>query len=117
MIKFLANENFPSPSIRFLREKGYFIDSIAENSPGLSDELVLQKAVENQSIILTFDSDYGELLFKYQLKPPPAIIYFRVKGNTPLDAGKLLHDSLKIENLKIEGFLPFSMKMLYANES
>jgi len=34
-------------------------------------------------IILTFDSDYGELIFKYAKENPPAVVFFRNKVNQP----------------------------------
>lgn len=41
---FLANENFPFPSIALLREQGYMVESIGETYHGISDEEVLQIA-------------------------------------------------------------------------
>lgn len=37
-MKFLANENFPGPSIAYLRDNNIDVKSIAEHSPGISDE-------------------------------------------------------------------------------
>ena len=34
-------------------------------------------------IILSFDSDYGELIFKYAKENPTAVVFFRNKGNQP----------------------------------
>lgn len=34
-------------------------------------------------IILTFDRDYGELIFRYANDNPPSVVFFREKGNTP----------------------------------
>ena len=86
---FLANENFPRPSILLLRKKGFEIRSIQEEFPGIPDEVVIKMASQMHLIILTFDSDYGELIFKYSLNNPPAVVYFRDKGNDPLFAGRL----------------------------
>ena len=61
---FLANENFPKPSIKLLRDSGLVITSIQEKCPGISDAEVLEMAVESDLIILTFDRDYGELIFR-----------------------------------------------------
>jgi Domain of unknown function (DUF5615) len=36
-MQFLANENFPLPSVRMLRQAGYDIGSITEDSPGIED--------------------------------------------------------------------------------
>ncbi len=77
-MKFLANENFPYPSIKILRDNDLEVFSIGEESGGISDIEVLNRAVIEDLIILTFDRDYGELLFKYRLDPPPAVVYFRL---------------------------------------
>jgi len=58
--------------------------------PGISDFEVLKVAKENHRIILTFDKDYGEMIFNKGIKNPPAVIFFRFKGNDPLFAGNFL---------------------------
>ena len=75
-MKFLANENFPGPSVTYLREKGFDVESISEKYSGISDEEVVEIAIRERRIILTFDSDYGEILFKYSLPDPPSVVYF-----------------------------------------
>lgn len=99
---FLANENFPRPSIHLLRDAGFNVVSIQEDYPGISDQLVLQQASLSNFIILTFDKDYGELIFRYGYENPPAVIYFREKGNNPLFPGQMLLSLLKANELKFE---------------
>ncbi len=99
---FLANENFPRPSILLLRESNIIVQSIQEELPGISDEQVLQVAKNNNFIILTFDRDYGELIFRYQLKHPPAVVYFREKGQEPLFAGKILLTMLQTKSINFQ---------------
>ena len=84
---FLANENFPRPSTLVLREHGYKVKSIQEDNSGISDEEVIKIALELNLIILTFDRDYGELIFKYAMDNPPSVVYFREKGRHPEFAG------------------------------
>lgn len=96
---FLANENFPRPSILLLRNSGLTVESIQENSAGISDDEVMTTAIKNNLIILTFDSDYGELIFKYAADKPPAVIYFRDKGQDPLFAGRLLLQAISYSGL------------------
>lgn len=62
-MRFLANENFPLPSVRLLRSAGHDVLSITEESPGISDDRILARAVAEERIILTFDRDYGELIY------------------------------------------------------
>ena len=101
-MRFLANENFLYPSIKVLRENGLEIFSIGEESSGISDIEVLKRAVSEELIILTFDRDYGELLFKYHLEAPPAIVYFRNKGLDPKDAARFLLDILQKSEIEIQ---------------
>ncbi len=58
-MRFLANENFPLPSVRLLRQAGYDVASITEDSPGMDDSEVLTRATDERLVILTFDRDYG----------------------------------------------------------
>src|SRR5690349_13959406 len=87
---FLANENFPKPSTIMLRKNGLVVKSIQEDCPGIEDHEVMKIASDQNLIILTFDSDYGELIFKYAKETPPAVVFFREKGNSPDFAGTAL---------------------------
>lgn len=101
-MQFLANENFPNPGIEYLRSAGFEVISISESWSGASDEEVLAKAVQEDLIILTFDRDYGTLIFRYQLATPPAIVYFRMKGQAPDEAAQILVAKIK-EGIEIAG--------------
>lgn len=76
--RLLANENLPAPSIRRLRAAGLDIVSIREESPGIDDVSVLGRAVTEQRWLLTFDMDYGELIFRHAHAAPPALVLFRL---------------------------------------
>lgn len=101
-MRFLANENFPAPSIGILKHAGYDILNIAELSSGISDHEVIDMAVQGNRIILTFDSDYGEIIFKHRRENPPAVIFFRFKGDNPEEAGKRLIDLLSDKKLQVD---------------
>ncbi len=100
---FLANENFPRPSTIILRERGISIISIQEEYPGIADEKVIELALSKQLIILTFDSDYGELIFRYSKENPPSVVYFRSKGNDPLFAATTLLTLIQNPQIKLAG--------------
>jgi predicted nuclease of predicted toxin-antitoxin system len=76
-VRFLADENFPLPSVHRLREAGLDVAAIAAEEPGLPDEQVLSLAFGEDRIILTFDRDYGRLLYEVGLPPPTGVVYFR----------------------------------------
>ena len=100
---FLANENFPRPSTNILREKGFIVKSIQEDSPGIADSQVIDIALNLNLIILTFDSDYGELIFKYAKDNPPSVVYFREKGNQPEFAAFALTSLLSNTSIELSG--------------
>ncbi|MBP0003747.1 MAG: DUF5615 family PIN-like protein [Cyanobacteria bacterium SBC] len=73
-MQFLANENCPLPSVRTIRRAGYNIASVTEDSPGIDDRAVLTRAANEKRIILTFDRDYGELIYRLRLPSPKGVI-------------------------------------------
>jgi predicted nuclease of predicted toxin-antitoxin system len=73
----LANENFPYPALRSLREAGVAVECVAERMRGASDAAVLAHAAASGAWLVTFDRDYGELVFARRAAPPPAILYLR----------------------------------------
>jgi predicted nuclease of predicted toxin-antitoxin system len=57
---------------------------------GISDREVIQIAIEESRTIITFDRDYGELIFKYGYRPAHGVIYLRWKHYKPEDPGRYL---------------------------
>lgn len=90
MRRFLANENFDGPSVRFLREQGYDIMWIVETSAGSPDDEVMRMAEVEQRTIMTHDSDYGELIFKYGHRPKAGVVCFRIPDFLPTEPARIL---------------------------
>ncbi len=103
LMQFLANENVPLQAIHHLRQAGYNVVAITEDSPGIKDEAVLARAVSEQRIVLTFDRDYGELIYKQRLPVPAGVIYFRFVPITPQEPAEYLLNLLTIEGLVLDG--------------
>jgi len=89
-MKILADENFPLRSIQLLRKSGFDVKAIGADFPGVTDKLVLELAVFDKRTILTFDRDYGELIFKYDYKPNQGVIYFRIFDFKPAEPAQIL---------------------------
>ena len=87
--RLLANENFPASSIRLLRDRGYDVAAVSEGGVGLADPDVLALAVAEKRWIVTFDRDYGELIFARGLVAPPAVILFRMRSYRPDVPGRV----------------------------
>jgi predicted nuclease of predicted toxin-antitoxin system len=88
--KLLANENIPTASIALLQKAGFDILAAGKEFPGSSDEIVLSKARQEARILVTFDRDYGELIFHRQLPVPPAVIYLRFIPEHPTEVAEIV---------------------------
>lgn len=104
MTKFLANENVPSATIKTLQNAGYEVVSVSEDFPSIKDEAVILFASIENRIIITFDRDYGELIFKHNLKHSSGVVYFRLKFFQPEKPAEILLQLLSEVLLNIEGF-------------
>jgi predicted nuclease of predicted toxin-antitoxin system len=99
-MKFLANENFPLSSVIYLKNKGFDIIYIGTDNQSISDRQVLSIALKQNRTILTFDRDYGELIFRYNIKPPKGIIYLRLTKYTPEEPGHIIEELVQTKMFK-----------------
>lgn len=102
-MKFLANENFPAPSVALLRSKGWDVSYICEDCPSISDEAVLQLAMHEHRTVLTHDRDYGELVFRRGYRPQAGVVYFRLENYAPEEPATILLQLSTSENFQVEG--------------
>ena len=93
--RLLANENFPQPSVILLRDAGYDVFAIADSHKSVNDMEVMSIAIAEARWILTFDRDYGDLIFSRNFPVPPALIYLRLHSYRPEEPGRLLLDLLR----------------------
>lgn len=88
-MKLVCDENVPIASVHLLKQQGYEVESINETMFGSADNVILHRAATEQSLILTHDRDYGELLCKHQLPKPPGTVYFKHQPLTPTETAEL----------------------------
>ncbi len=103
MRKFLANENIPLATIFRLRKEGFDISSISLDAPSITDSEVMQIAADENRTIITFDRDYGELIYKHGFRPPAGVIYLRMQNYQPEEPAELLLKLLNDQNLEFAG--------------
>lgn len=103
MVSLLVDENFPAPAIRVLQAQGVDVKSVAAVRAGIDDASVLAMARSERRWLVTFDTDYGELLFKQRLPPPPALLLLREMRYRPAEPATWLLPLLA-QPPEIEGF-------------
>jgi predicted nuclease of predicted toxin-antitoxin system len=97
-MKFLADENFPLSSSMILKENGIDILIIALSSAGISDVEIMNRAIIEDRTILTFDRDFGQLIFLENFRPQGGVVYFRWESFTPSEPAVFLLRTLE-ENI------------------
>jgi predicted nuclease of predicted toxin-antitoxin system len=88
-MKFFADENFPRPAVRALREEGLEVAWATEFSPGSKDEDVLARCTSDKLTLLTLDKDFGELVFHRGLPAECGVILFRVDAESPSEFAEI----------------------------
>ncbi|MBO1056164.1 MAG: DUF5615 family PIN-like protein [Dolichospermum sp. JUN01] len=63
-MRFLVDENTGVTVARWLREQGYEVFSVYEQARGIDDDTIIQKAFDENWILITSDKDFGEKVYK-----------------------------------------------------
>jgi predicted nuclease of predicted toxin-antitoxin system len=82
-MRFLADENVPGPAVLALRQEGHDVLWIKEVIPGAEDSAVLDLAQREQRVVVTADTDFGELAFRSGLPAQCGIILLRLDWTDP----------------------------------
>ena len=104
-MKLLANENFPISSVKILEHEGYDIIGLGQNFAGILDNEVIELAESENRTIITFDRDYGELIFKKGYRPQAGVIYLRWENFQPNEPGEYLIELFKSKDIQFERML------------
>ncbi len=82
-MRFLADENMPGPVVAALRAQNHDVLWIKESRPGASDAVVLELAQRDCRILVTADTDFGELAFHAGLPAQCGVILIRLDWARP----------------------------------
>ncbi len=75
----LADESVDRPIVERLRQQGHEVVYVAELSPRMADDQVLQYANERDALLVTADKDFGELVFRLG-KAHRGVVLLRLAG-------------------------------------
>lgn len=82
-MRLLADENISGAVVAALRADGHDVAWVRTEAPGSDDDAVLQRAVRERRIILTFDKDFGERAGVTGLPLESGVILVRVFETSP----------------------------------
>ena len=100
-MKIFADESVDGSIVYRLRNDGHEVEYIAEMAPGISDDEVLRRANDHESILLTGDKDFGELVFR-QGRISLGVILIRLAGVKPAVKASLVSAVIQARENEID---------------
>ena len=88
-MKFIVDECVGPAVARWLRQQNYDVISVFDDMRGATDDVVLQKAFQENRILITADKDFGDMVFK-QKDQHQGIVLLRLSDQTTSNKIKVL---------------------------
>src|SRR6266542_6830109 len=82
-MRLCANENVPGDCVDALRQDGHDVLWIRESAPGSPDLVVLSVAQSEERLLITFDKDFGELVYRHGAAASRGVVLFRLRRRSP----------------------------------
>lgn len=77
-MRILADENMLGQAVASLRAAGHDVRWARETHRSAADPNLLELATQEGRTLITFDSDYGELVHKFRVPAPYGVLFFRL---------------------------------------
>ena len=82
-MRILADENMLAEAVAFLRAAGHDVRWAAETNPSDADPNLLELATAEERTLITFDSDFGDLVHRDHQPAPYGVLFFRIIDDVP----------------------------------
>ena len=94
-MRLLADTNIDGPIVSALRDAGHDVVWVYEDARRMADPNILARAVREDRLLITFDTDFGELTFLEHLPAHCGVVLFRIaQAVTVLEAAQLIAHNL-----------------------
>ncbi len=98
----VADENVDVPIVHALRDAGHTVIHMSEIDPSVPDEVVLETANRDGALLVTGDTDFGELVFR-QGRVSGGVILIRLAGLSPSRKADVLLTAITGHGQEMEG--------------
>jgi predicted nuclease of predicted toxin-antitoxin system len=92
-MKIVADEGVDKSIVSHLRKLGYEVYYILEEKSGISDDSVLEIANSKKALLITLDTDFGELIFRLK-EASHGVLLFRFSGLTKIEKLKIVENTI-----------------------
>jgi predicted nuclease of predicted toxin-antitoxin system len=101
-MRFIVDECSGPLLARWLSTQGHDVFSVFDDARGISDELVIQKAITENRILITNDKDFGEKVYRNQMHHC-GIILLRLQDERSQNKISIIHSLLAEYADKLKG--------------
>lgn len=116
-MRIVADESVDRQIVDRLRSDGHDVWFVAELTPGVDDEEVLQQSRERRAVLLTADKDFGELVYR-QHRIHSGVVLIRMAGLKPEAKAELVASLFEQHANELEqGFAVLSKRALRLRKS
>lgn len=99
---FLADESVDRRIVERLRLDGHRVAYVAEMSPGIMDETVLMESRISESVLITADKDFGELVYRKR-QASTGVLLIRLWGLGPSMKAAVVSESIQEHGQEFAG--------------
>ncbi|MDB9466483.1 DUF5615 family PIN-like protein [Dolichospermum circinale] len=99
-MRFLVDENTGVTVARWLREQDYEVFSVYEQARGIDDDTIIQKAFDENWILITSDKDFGEKVYRDKY-PHRGVILLRLENERSANKIYILQQVLEKHKEKL----------------
>ncbi|MBD3189095.1 MAG: hypothetical protein GF308_00540 [Candidatus Heimdallarchaeota archaeon] len=111
-MRLLVDECTGPAVAKWLKQKQHIVFSVYDEARGLEDEAIIEKAYQENYIIITNDKDFGELIVRHK-KPHKGVILLRLKDERAKNKIRVLKKLLEAYTDKLaENFIVVTEKMV-----
>lgn len=97
-----ADESVDRQIVERLRQEGHDTVYVAELSPSITDDQVLQEANTRNALLLTEDKDFGELVFRLG-RVHAGVVLIRLAGLPPFSKADTVAQVLQNQAVELAG--------------
>lgn len=96
----VADEGVDRQIVEQLRQDGHNVVYVAELSPSISDDEVLQQANDRNATLLTADKDFGELVYRLN-RLMAGVILLRLEGLLPESKALVVSQAIRAHETEL----------------
>ncbi|MCB1033463.1 MAG: DUF5615 family PIN-like protein [Acidobacteria bacterium] len=101
-MKLVADESVDRPIVDRLRAAGHHVYFVAESCPGVPDPEVLGEANKRRAVLITADTDFGELTFRLGWSST-GILLLRLAGMPPREKAEVVASVIQLHSSDLPG--------------